>query len=427
MSDTTHDLLVRGIAAAKAGEIKEARFYFEWLDRLDPPLDEHMDAWYWLSQISTDPSEKRRYLEDMLANDPGDGRARRALAILDGKLKVSQIVDPEKVGQPVPAGVTSGNAQRMTCPKCGGRMTFTPDGASLVCEYCESRKTPAASSNTFIPEDDFVVALAQAKGHLNPVHMTLHKCQGCGATFLFEADQLSGACPYCESNYVVKESQSTDTILPNALAPFEIGEKVARQILDDWLAEKFSSAEVSRVSGLGVYLPVWTFDVGGQLYWSCEVRKKDAWVPYSSQKVILENDVLVPATRKIKPALRGIIDTFDLEKLVPYQPDYLSAWMAENHEISMADASLDARKITLDREKSRVAATILGTYQDLVLNSRSVLVDSYKLILLPIWMCHYSIREDSYNLVISGQKGDLLAETPKSGPLGWIEKIFNPS
>ena len=425
MSDTTHDLLVRGIAAAKAGEAKEARFYLERLESFDPTVDEQLDAWYWLSRLCDDPVQKRRYIEDMLANDPGDGRARRELAILDGKLTPGQIIDPENPPEPDKNLPLLGTSQRLICPQCGGRMTYSPDGTSLVCDYCESRKTLARQSQGPIPEDDFVISLAQAKGHLAPVQLTVHVCQGCGASFLFQPDQLSGTCPYCESNYVVKESQDRSVILPNSLLPFEVDEKMTRQLLDNWLTEKFSKQDIEKVSGRGLYLPVWTFDVGGQINWTCEIWKKERWIPFSDQKVILENDVPILATKKIKYALRKIIASFDLEKLVPFETGYLSSWTAENHEISMAEASLDARKAALDIEKPKIENSIPGNFRNLFVDSSSILVDTYKLVLLPLWICHYVLAEKTYDLAINGQNGTLVAETPATGPIGWVEKFFN--
>ena len=52
MSDGARDLLVRGIAAAKAGERAEARHYLEWALRQQPSSDEQLEAWLWLSDVS---------------------------------------------------------------------------------------------------------------------------------------------------------------------------------------------------------------------------------------------------------------------------------------------------------------------------------------------------------------------------------------
>ena len=67
-------------------------------------------------------------LESILANDPTEARARRKLAILDGKLKPDEIVDPDHLAQPPPDTQEANDPKRFICPKCGGRMTYTPDG-----------------------------------------------------------------------------------------------------------------------------------------------------------------------------------------------------------------------------------------------------------------------------------------------------------
>ena len=74
MGDEARDILVRGIAAAKAKEMEEARHYLEWALNLEPDPDQAEEAWYWLSEISLDPAEKRRWLDDLLANNPGCAR-----------------------------------------------------------------------------------------------------------------------------------------------------------------------------------------------------------------------------------------------------------------------------------------------------------------------------------------------------------------
>src|SRR5512146_759381 len=147
MSDDTRDLLVRGIAAFKAKEFGEARHYLEWLLHLDPPMDQRLDALMCLVEISHDPAEQRSLLEDALALDPADPRARRRLAILDGRLDPSQIVDPDHLPAapaPLAPAAAETGARRFTCPNCGGRMVFTPDGQSLVCEYCAGRERSVA-------------------------------------------------------------------------------------------------------------------------------------------------------------------------------------------------------------------------------------------------------------------------------------------
>ncbi len=167
MSDSVRDLLVRGIAAAKANDKDEARFYLEWALRLDPSTDQTVDACFWLSEVCEDPFEKRNYLEEVLINQPNHYRARRSLAILDGRLDPNDIVDPDQLTHTQLVNQAPFQAQRFVCPNCGGRLTYSPDGKSLVCEYCQAREQPGKPQE-IENEQDFTITLATARGHTKP-------------------------------------------------------------------------------------------------------------------------------------------------------------------------------------------------------------------------------------------------------------------
>jgi len=81
------DLLRTGIIEAKAKHKDSARRY---LDRAIYSLSDHdelAEAWFWMAQVVDDPNEKRSAIENCLAHDLQHARARKMLAILDGKLK----------------------------------------------------------------------------------------------------------------------------------------------------------------------------------------------------------------------------------------------------------------------------------------------------------------------------------------------------
>src|SRR5262245_47071762 len=132
--DAGSDLLVRGIAAAKAGSRDEARFFLEKFLRQGNRSDARIQAWRYLAGISDDPDEKKEYLGLILASDPLDGLARRDLAVLNGSLDPGRIVDPEsdprgRIAAPPPSEVPDASAvERLTCARCGSsRVVAHPD------------------------------------------------------------------------------------------------------------------------------------------------------------------------------------------------------------------------------------------------------------------------------------------------------------
>jgi hypothetical protein len=134
-SDYAKELLRSGIIDAKTGSKDTARRYLDRAIYMAGSHDVLAEAWFWMSEVVDDPAEKRKALENCLSHDLHHTRARRSLAILDGKLKADEVINPDKLPA-APDGLRDAQADRFMCPKCGGRMAFSPDGATLVCDYC---------------------------------------------------------------------------------------------------------------------------------------------------------------------------------------------------------------------------------------------------------------------------------------------------
>ncbi len=428
MSDFTRDLLVRGIASAKVGERKEAQYYLEWLMRLDPPLEEQMEAWYWLSEVVEPIHQKRLYIEEILSRNPGDARARKKLAILDGKLKTSEIIDPDKITtSDSQKSLSPIDAQRFTCPNCGGKMTFSPDGQSLTCEYCESRQflKSAQTDPAHVSEDNFIITLAKAKGHLVPTQAHSFRCQGCGSEFLLHAGEITFICPYCDSDYVIQNPPACETILPNGLLPFRLTNVEVRNIIKGWFLEQIPDQKIKISRIKAYYIPIWTFDIGGQITWKCEIYQQRKWVKISGQKVILHNDLLELAGKNFPLELHPILNTFPLSNLVPYDPRYFANWVAENFQVSVGDASLQARKKAYEIEKNLILENYSTPVRNILPDSSSILVDAYKLIYLPIWSTSYLFKNQPYRIAVNGFSGEILGEKPNRNNSNLFEKLFD--
>jgi hypothetical protein len=434
MSETVRDLLVRGVAAAKTGQARdkeEARFYLEWVLRSgDAASDQKATAWLWLSQIEDDPKKKRDCLENVLACDPANGPARRGLAILDGRLKAEDIVDPNKPIAPAApvAAPQSSDVRRYACPQCGGRMSYLADKRSLVCDYCGNRlyEYQAIQQGALITEQDFTVALATVKGHRweLPVERTL-KCEGCGAAFALPPLQVSGKCPFCGSAHVITASTG-EVIEPEAILPFQIDADAVDQRVRRWLENlKFRPSDLDDRAAISkprpVFLPFWAFDLGGTMNWNAQVEEgysgHETWVPRNGIYLVYHNDLLVPATRAIpKDVLDDLLD-YDPKALIPFATELLSDAAAEIYQIPLAAASLVARQLALRTGQAYVHSNDLAgeTHRDFFMNSGGLIIESYKLALLPLWITSYRYKKESFLAAVNGQSGTVAGHAPRSG------------
>jgi hypothetical protein len=137
-----------------------------------------------------------------------------------------------------------------------------------------------------------------------------------------------------------------------------------------------------------------------------------------SDYLILDN-VVVPATHQVPYAVSDAFASFNLDLAVPYDPAYLTDWPAERYAVRVSDASLVARRQALDKARKDIHTYTMGSAgvapQSLQVFSRSLAVQAYKLLLVPIWLAQYRYQADTYAVVINGQTGHTFGETPPRG------------
>jgi hypothetical protein len=432
-SDYDDELVKTAVFHIKAKEYDLARRYLERAMDIVDDEETRAKASWWMSQITTDPVEKRNLLETVLAWDRNNAQARRALMILDGKLKPEEIVDADHL--PVQeTGVQASNADRFTCPNCGARMIFTPDGHSLYCEHCTRNVTLADQFDGDEPvERDFLLAMATAQGHRKPVAMHSFQCRGCGATFLLAPDVISVTCSYCDSPHVIAIDETRELIEPDGIIPFAFDQKNAGRYLANWAKKKKIKPDGKVQMPKGIYLPVWSFDLGGEIPYTAQIMQSEG---RGSRKVVVKtisdthpvvaSNVPVAATRKQGSLLKDALDGFNLAEAVSYDPRFLSDWPAEVYEITMSDASLDARKIVYDqtRREVEILLSIQGNVENFRPASSKMSVESFKLILVPAWLTSYTVEGKTFKVLVNGQTGAVTGETPSLDLLGWVGNML---
>lgn len=424
------DLLRSGIIEAKAGNKEGARRYLDRAIYMSSDHEALAEAWFWMSHVMDDTVKKRKALENCLSHDLHHMRARRELAILDGKLKADEIVDPDHL-PPLPAGLHAVDAERFMCPKCGGRMGFAPDGQSLVCEYCSRNQKFTAQPGT-ANEKDFIIAMATARGHGKPLNQQVFHCKGCGCEFILPPNQLSSTCVYCGSPHVVNWESEEELLAPDGIIPHAFDQKRAIQLLIEWVEAHQIKPEKQAGAGSprpylprGVYLPLWTFDLSGEIDYVGATSVEENGSPFNTCYPVQVNDIPIPASRKLSAVFLKLIPTFDLEAVKPYDPRYLANWPAEVYDIPLAEASLDARAQVMARYKHDLSNYRTGM-ELVATSSANMTVESFRLDLLPVWMIEIPFDGCVHLVLINGQNGTVASDIPeKSNKSGGLMEFLS--
>jgi DNA-directed RNA polymerase subunit RPC12/RpoP len=359
-------------------------------------------------------------------------RARRDLAVLDGKLDASEIIDPD-APTILSADPTQATADRFMCPQCGAKMVFAPDGVSLICEHCTRNQTLQSKGEA--EEQDFLIAMATARGHGKPVATQVFHCQGCGAEFILPPDVISVTCAYCDSPHVVSLEDSRELLQPEGVIPQAFDQKQAARLLVDWVDQKGIKPQGKVAPPRGIYLPIWTFDIGGAIAYRGDRYEAEDGLRQRVQKVVhvhdeypvYINDLSVPASRKISSHMARLLPTFELSATRSYDPRYLANWAAEVYDVPMADASLDARSRAYNQLKRNLPGDIAALF-NLKTSSASLTIESFKLVLLPVWITEIPFNEQELLVLINGQNGVVQGDhpsKPRSGLFDWLEDLLD--
>jgi predicted RNA-binding Zn-ribbon protein involved in translation (DUF1610 family) len=397
-TDYDNALLKEGVLHYKVGETSLARRYFERaLETADDNLT-RLAALEYLSRLVDDPVLKRHYLESALAIDLVHPEARRALAILDGRLSPEEIINPDHLPPPAPGNVTV-QMDRFTCPKCGGRMVYSPDGSSLTCEFC-ARTQPLEAEPA--AEQDFFAAMASARGHNTAVFMQVSSCQGCGAEFLLPARELSAACAWCGSVHVLRQDRTLAA--PDSILPFTLDQAEAWHRLQAWAkkGQPWAGGEIPAPRLL--YLPVWCFTIVGSTPWSGQTYRNRQFIPVAGEEMVYLVDMSVPAVKGPSHLFTPLLAGVKFSLAVAYDSRYLAGWSAQVPSVSLANAALEARRLAVAWVRQAVDLQNDGI-RNLRIETSRLSVDTYRLVLLPVWLLDIPGRGSSLPVAVNGITG----------------------
>jgi hypothetical protein len=149
------------------------------------------------------------------------------------------------------------------------------------------------------------------------------------------------------------------------------------------------------------------------------------------------NDLPLPASKKPSAVFLKLIDSFDMASIKPYDPRFLASWPAEIYDVPMADASLDARSQAYKKYK-RDLPGLINNMNIVNTSSANLVIESFKLNLLPVWMTEIPFGGRNHLVLINGQNGvvssDVLSKVQKQekedddakgGLLGFLADLLN--
>ena len=129
--------------------------------------------------------------------------------------------------------------QEYECPACGGAMEFNPHTQKLRCPYCDSEydvKDFVANQNSS-STGEAVESPAPEDGNAPSEPLYVYSCGSCGGEILATESLGSTKCPFCNNNIVVKE-KFTGEFKPDYIIPFQKTKEDAVNIYTNFVKSK---------------------------------------------------------------------------------------------------------------------------------------------------------------------------------------------
>jgi hypothetical protein len=331
---------------------------------------------------------------------------------------------------------------RDACPACGAQATWDPPKRALVCPYCGTEAPGEIDSRGRVREIDLATALRElpdeARGWMAQKRSV--RCRSCRAVSVFDPERVAQRCEFCGSPELVEYEEIRSPLRPLGVLPFRVGEGPARESLKRWFGRKWLAPGSLERRGLidtvrGVYLPYWTFDAEAHARWSADsgtyyfvtetyrdangrTRQRQArrvrWRPASGRITHVFDDELVPASTGVDAGLLSRIEPFPTGDLVPYDTAYLAGFVVEHYQVVLIDAARQSREQMLDGLRVLAARRVPGdTYRNLRVDAEFS-GETFKLVLVPVWLLAYDFRRTRYQALVNGYTGIVAGEYPKS-------------
>jgi DNA-directed RNA polymerase subunit RPC12/RpoP len=334
--------------------------------------------------------------------------------------------------------VGAGEQEKFPCTRCGARMSWDPAADALSCAYCGSVVQVPRGEGTVV-ERELSEAGAAARGL--GIEVRVAKCQTCGARVSYETSATARQCVYCGSPNVLPQEANRNAIRPESLVPLDVCRKEVEEGFRRWIHGLwFRPNELKRArafDALGIYVPFWTFDCRVHSDWSADSgtyyyvtvprtvmvngrprvqmvqERRVRWRPAWGSRDDAYDDHLVLASN-LAPELVEDLGGFDTRGLVPYRPEYLAGWHAEEYQLDLECAWSLAQEALVASQRARCAGDVPGdTHRNLRVQNRIHDV-RWKHVLLPVWSLQYRFGKKTYTVLVNGKTGKVAGKAPIS-------------
>lgn len=231
----------------------------------------------------------------------------------------------------------------------------------------------------------------------------------------------------------------SDHVRPAGLLPFHVDRDAASKSFRSWVTGLWFrpndlKAKSSVTAMQGVYVPFWTFDALTHNRWTAEAghyytvqveaiengkrvlrsERRTRWEPAAGFLEKAFDDVPVPASKGLPPGLARGVEPFPTGGLVPYDPQYLSGFLAEEYAVDLPDALGTAKERMTQEIFAACGSEVPGDTHRSLSVSTAWSALTCKNALLPLWISAYEYGGKPFRFLVNGVTGKVDGNAPFS-------------
>jgi hypothetical protein len=128
----------------------------------------------------------------------------------------------------------------------------------------------------------------------------------------------------------------------------------------------------------------------------------------------------VEGTEKLSRLLLDRLGNFDLGALAPYEPKYLAGLQARAYDIPLEVAwEIARRKMREQTRQACISQASTGMVRNFSMNL-DFSDESWRYILLPVYVANYRFQERTYQVMVNGQTGSVAGQRPVDWTRVWL-------
>jgi DNA-directed RNA polymerase subunit RPC12/RpoP len=328
--------------------------------------------------------------------------------------------------------------RKFPCAACGADVVWSPGASALTCPYCGAKKEVPKSPGE-VRERPIEEALKGASDVGWGMSRKAVSCTGCGATTTFDAGLAASRCAFCGAPAVVEAPPSATMVRPAGVLPFRVDRDAATGRFRQWLSSLwFRPDDLSQKSALselkGVYVPFWTFDAATHSAWTADAgydyqvaveveengqvrtryETRTRWEPAEGVLEHFFDDLPVAASRGLPPDLAQAIEPFPTHEMLPYEPAYLSGFLAEEYAVGPKEALASGQRRMAEELEALCGREVPGDrWRNLAVRTAWSGV-ACKNGLFPVWIAAYQYGAKPYRFLVNGVTGKTDGKAPWS-------------